>query len=123
MANFYHDWLRLAGDWKEQSGQARKHIHEDELRWVRTKQDHRAALLCPRENGFLTWGDIVLGEIPPRCNTGKHYHSEDAIYITPGKGCSIIDGVSVRAGETTTLSLEAAAMAKLCIKDRQKWHL
>jgi gentisate 1,2-dioxygenase len=93
MTNFYDGWLQLADNWKEQSAQARKHIHEEDLQWVKTKQDHRAALLCSRENGFLTSGDITLGEIPPRCNTGKHYHGEEAIYITQGKGCSVIDGV------------------------------
>ena len=93
MTNFYDGWLQLADNWNEQSAQAKKHIHEEELQWVRTKQDHRAALLCSRENGFLTSGDIVLGEIPPGCNTGKHYHGEEAIYITQGKGCSVIDGI------------------------------
>lgn len=92
MANFYDRWLRLADDRKEQSAKARKYIHEEELEWVRTKQDYRAALLCSRENGFLTTGEIMLGEIPQGWNTGKHYHGEEAIYIVKGKGCSVIDG-------------------------------
>ena len=92
MANFYDRWLNLSDEWQEQSDKARKHIHEEELEWVRTKQDYRAALLCSRDNGFLTAGDIMIGEIPPGWNTGKHYHGEEAIYILQGKGCSIIDG-------------------------------
>jgi len=92
MANFYEGWLRLADDWKEQSSKARKCIHEEELEWMRTRQDYRAALLCSRENGFLTTGDIMLGEIPPKWNTGRHYHGEEAIYILKGQGCSEIDG-------------------------------
>ncbi len=92
MANFYDHWLNLSDEWQEQSDKAKKHIHEEELEWVRTKQDYRAALLCSRENGFLTAGDIMIGEIPFRWNTGKHYHGEEAIYILQGKGCSIIDG-------------------------------
>ena len=79
-------------DWNEQTARARKCIQEEELEWVRTKQDYRAALLCSRDNGFLTAGDIMLGGIPPGWNTGKHYHGEEAIYITKGKGCSVIDG-------------------------------
>lgn len=92
MTNFYDGWLRLAEEWKEESAGARKFIHEEQLEWVRTKQDYRAALLCSRENGFLTTGDIILGEIPAGWNTGKHYHGEEAIYIVKGKGCSVIDG-------------------------------
>lgn len=93
MENFYDRWLSLADEWKEKSAKARKSIHEEELEWVRTKQDYRAALLCSRENGFLTSGDVMLGEIPPGWNTGKHYHGEEAIYIVKGKGCSVIDGI------------------------------
>ncbi len=93
MKDFYEGWLQLNDRWKQDSAQARKCIHEEELEWVRTRQDHRAALLCSRENGFLTSGDIMLGEIPPKWNTGKHYHGEEAIYILKGKGCSVIDGL------------------------------
>lgn len=92
MANFYDRWLGASDDWGEQSANARKSIQEEELEWVRTKQDYRVALLCSRSNGFLTPLDIMLGEIPVRWNTGKHYHGEEAIYITKGKGCSVIDG-------------------------------
>ena len=93
MGNFYDGWLQLADQWREQAAGAKKYIHEEELQWVRTKQDYRAALLCSRENGFLTSGDIMLGEIPPGWNTGRHYHGEEAIYITRGKGCSVINGI------------------------------
>ena len=92
MVDFYDRWLSLSDEWKQQSAKARKFIHEEELIWLRTKQDFRAALLCSRDNGFLTSGDIMLGEIPPKWNTGKHYHGEEAIYITKGKGCTVIDG-------------------------------
>ncbi len=92
MVNFYDRWLNLSEDWKAQSAAARKHIHEEELEWVKTRQDYKAALLCSRDNGFLTAGDAIVAEIPPRWNTGKHYHGEEAIYIVKGKGCSVIDG-------------------------------
>jgi gentisate 1,2-dioxygenase len=92
MPNYYDDWLRLDDDLREQCAKAKKCIHEEELEWVRTKQDCRAALLCSRQNGFLTAGDISLAEIPPGWNTGKHSHGEEAIFIVKGKGCSVIDG-------------------------------
>ena len=93
MDNFYDRWLNVADKWKEQCAAARKYIHEEELEWVKTKQDFRVALLCSRENGFLTPGDIMLAEIPAGRNTGQHYHGEEAIYIIKGTGCTVIDGV------------------------------
>jgi len=92
MENFYDRWLNLSDEWKEQSANAKVNIQEEELEWIRTKQDYRVALLCSRENGFLTAGDAMIVEIPPGWNTGKHYHGEEAIYIVKGKGCSVIDG-------------------------------
>src|SRR5574340_908226 len=92
MSNFYEEWLSLADDWKEQCAHARISIHEEELEWIETRQDFRAALLCSRRNGFLTPGEIMLGEIPVQRNTGKHSHGEEALYIIKGNGCTVIDG-------------------------------
>ena len=72
MGNFYDDWLGLWNVEQEERAKARKHIHEEELEWVRTRQDYRAALLCARENGFATAGVAMLAEIPYKWHTGKH---------------------------------------------------
>jgi gentisate 1,2-dioxygenase len=92
MGNFYDEWLGFWNAEQEERARARKSINEEELEWVRTKQDYRAAPVCSRENGFVTAGNVMLGEIPKGWNTGKHSHGEEAIHIVEGEGFSIIDG-------------------------------
>ncbi len=92
MGNFYDGWLGFWNAEEEERAKARKSIDEEDLEWVRTKQDYRAALLCSRENGFVTAGNVMLGEIPEGWNTGQHSHGEEAIHIVEGEGFSVIDG-------------------------------
>ncbi|MBI4295558.1 MAG: cupin domain-containing protein [Chloroflexi bacterium] len=92
MGNFYDQWLNLWAEEQEERARARKCIHEEELEWVRTIQDYRAALLCARDNGFVTSGAAMLAEIPKGWSTGKHSHGEEAIFIVDGKGFSIVEG-------------------------------
>lgn len=92
MPNFYDDWLRYWNDEQEERAKARKYIHEENLEWVRTQQDYRAALLCSPENGFVTTGAVMLAEIPKGWNSGKHSHGEEVLYIIEGQGSSIVDG-------------------------------
>lgn len=92
MSNFYDGWLGLWSDEQEERTRARKSIQEEDLEWVKTKQDYRAALLCARENGFITAGAIMLAEIPKGWNTGKHSHGEEGIFIVDGEGFSVVDG-------------------------------
>ena len=92
MGNFYDEWLGYWDAEQEERAKARKFIHEEDLEWVRTKQDYRAALLCSRQNGFITAGDIMLAEIPKGWNTGKHQHGEEGIFILAGEGFSVVDG-------------------------------
>lgn len=91
MGDFYAEWLRYWDDEQEERRRARTCIHEEDLEWVRTKQDWRAALLCAPENGFVTTGTTMLGEIPRGWHTGKHSHGEEAMYIVQGQGFSVID--------------------------------
>ncbi|MFC2013622.1 cupin domain-containing protein [Chloroflexota bacterium] len=91
MGNFYDEWLGFWDAEKEERVKASKFIHEEDLEWVRTKQDYRAAILCSRENGFVTAGDVMLAEIPKGWNTGKHSHGEEAMFIIDGTGFSVID--------------------------------
>lgn len=92
MSNFYDQWLSYWDEAREERARARKAIHEEELHWVRTKQDYRAALLCARENGFVTAGAAVIAVIPKGWNTGKHSHGEEAVFILSGQGFSVVDG-------------------------------
>ncbi len=92
MGNFYDEWLGLWDDEQEERARAKKYIHEEDLVWVRTKQDYRAALLCAPENGFATTGTAMLSEVPPGWHTGKHSHGEEAIFIVEGTGFTVVDG-------------------------------
>lgn len=93
MGNFYDDWLRYWDEEQRERREARTHVHEEDLEWVRTKHDWRAALLCAREKGFITSGMAMVAEIPPGWHTGKHAHGEEAIYIVQGQGFSVVDGL------------------------------
>ncbi len=93
MGNFYDDWLRYWDEEQEERRKARTCIDEEDLEWVRTRQDRRAALLCARDNGFVTAGVAMMAEIPQGYHTGKHAHGEEAIYIVQGQGFSVIDGL------------------------------
>ncbi|MDZ4246515.1 MAG: cupin domain-containing protein [Dehalococcoidia bacterium] len=93
MSNFYDAWLGYWDEEKNEREQARVFINEEELEWVRTKQDWRAALICAREIGFVTTGVTMLGDIPRGWHTGRHSHGEEAIYIIQGSGFSVIDDI------------------------------
>jgi mannose-6-phosphate isomerase-like protein (cupin superfamily) len=91
--SFYERWLQLRGQAEAEKRQARKAISPDELEWVTTRQDARAALLISPENGFRTWGTtLMVAEIPVGWQTGEHLHGEEAVFIHRGRGCSVIDG-------------------------------
>ena len=93
MANFYDKWLKFWDEEEEQRAKAKKVIHEEELEWVRTRQDYRVALLAAQENGFYTQGGVtMLAEIPEGCKTGKHSHGEEVMFIVEGEGCTVLDG-------------------------------
>ncbi len=92
MTNFYDEWLGLWGKNVEERARARKVLYPEELQWVKTRQDARAALLVAPENGFRTSGGVtMLAEIPEGWKTGRHSHGEEAMYIVRGRGFSIID--------------------------------
>jgi len=93
METFYDKWLGYWDEELEAKKKARKSIHEEELEWVRTRQDYRAALLASPETGFFTMGSMsMVAEIPPGWKTGMHSHGEEAIFILNGKGYSVIGG-------------------------------
>lgn len=93
LPNFYDGWLGLWDQAEAERKGARKAIHENELEWVETRFDARAALLIAPETGFRTWGSVCLvAEIPLRTHTGRHKHGEEAIFIIEGEGFSVISG-------------------------------
>ena len=89
---FYDRWLRMWDESEAEKRAGRRSIHEEELDWVETVQDHRAALLIAPESGFRTMGTItMLAEIPPMACSGEHKHGEEVIYIISGSGFSVVD--------------------------------
>lgn len=93
MNNFYENWLRYWDEELEEKRNAKTCINEEELQWIRTRQDWHTALLCARENGFITSGVATIAEIPQGWHTGKHSHGEEVIYIVQGQGFSVLDGL------------------------------
>ncbi len=92
MNSFYDQWLGLWDAGVGERKNARKVIYPEELQWVRTRQDYRAALVVSPETGFRTLGGVtMLAEIPVAWKTGRHSHGEEAMYILKGRGFSIIN--------------------------------
>jgi mannose-6-phosphate isomerase-like protein (cupin superfamily) len=90
--NFYDNWLNLWAKGEAEKMNARKAIYPEELTWITTEQDARAALLVGPENNFRTSGTVsMIAEIPPGYHSGRHSHGEEAIYILDGEGYSVIN--------------------------------
>lgn len=93
MSNFYDHWLRYWDEEQEERKKARTLINEEDLQWIRTKQDWRVALLSAPETGFVTTGVTMIAEIPRGWHTGEHSHGEEAMFIVQGQGFSVVDGL------------------------------
>ena len=92
MRDFYEQWLELWDRGAEERRTSRKAIYPEELQWVKTRQDYRAALLVAPETGFKTLGGVtMLAEIPVSWKTGRHNHGEEAIHILKGKGFTVMN--------------------------------
>jgi quercetin dioxygenase-like cupin family protein len=107
---FYDEWLTAWDTSEAERRAARKVIHEEELDWVRTAQDHRAALLIAPETGFRTMGTLtILAEIPVGWHTGEHKHGEEVSYVIAGSGTSVIDGTRYDWGPGSVLAIPFGA--------------
>jgi quercetin dioxygenase-like cupin family protein len=111
LGTFYDDWLGL---WDKAEGERqaeRRSIHEEELDWVETQQDYRAALMVSPETGFRTWGSTsMIAEIPPHSHTGAHKHGEEAVFILSGTGFSVVDGVRYDWKQHTVIAIPFGAV-------------
>jgi quercetin dioxygenase-like cupin family protein len=93
MADFYSAWLANSERIEKAVGEAPRVARGKELDWIRTRQDHKAALMIAPETGFPTGGSLLVkAEIPIGWHTGKHVHGEEAIYIERGQGFLLLDG-------------------------------
>lgn len=92
MESFYDEWLDESERIEKVVAQAPRVARGKELRWVRTRQDYKAALMIAPETGFPTGGSLLMkAEIPVGWHTGKHLHGEEAIYVERGEGYLILD--------------------------------
>jgi quercetin dioxygenase-like cupin family protein len=92
MEDFYAKWLKESERIEKEVAAAPRVARGKELEWVRTRQDHRAALMIAPQTGFPTGGSLLMkAEIPPGWHTGKHAHGEEAIYIERGEGFLLLD--------------------------------
>src|SRR5262244_295584 len=67
-------------------------MRSKDLKWVRTRQDYKAALMIAPELGFPTGGSCLMrAEIPVGWHTGKHFYGEEAIYVESGEGFMVLD--------------------------------
>jgi quercetin dioxygenase-like cupin family protein len=108
--NFYDRWLAIWDQVEAEQAKARKVIHHDELEWVETVQDAKAALAVARETGFRTWGsETMLAEIPIGWHTGEHKHGEETIHILAGSGFSVVDGRQYAWDKGSTLAIPFGA--------------
>ena len=92
MSDFYSEWLERSKNNEKIVNDAPRVIRSKDLKWVRTRQDHKAALMIAPELGFPTGGSCLMrAEIPVGWHTGKHLHGEEAIYVESGEGFMVLD--------------------------------
>jgi mannose-6-phosphate isomerase-like protein (cupin superfamily) len=92
MSDFYSQWLERSKKNEEIVNDAPRVMRSKDLKWVRTRQDHKAALMIAPELGFPTGGSCLMrAEIPVGWHTGKHLHGEEAIYVESGEGFMVLD--------------------------------
>lgn len=92
MQDFYTAWLAASEQIEKRVQEAPRVARSKELQWVRTPQDHKAALMIAPETGFPTGGSLLMkAEIPVDWHTGRHSHGEEAIYVESGEGFLVLD--------------------------------
>jgi quercetin dioxygenase-like cupin family protein len=92
MEDFYTAWLKESERIEKRRAEAPRVARGKELKWVRTRQDCKAALMIAPETGFPTGGSLLMkAEIPVGWHTGKHLHGEEAIYVERGEGFVVLD--------------------------------
>lgn len=92
MDDFYQAWLAESERIEKTVSEAPRVARAKDLKWLRTRQDAKAALMVAPETGFPTGGSLLMrAEIPVGWHTGKHVHGEEAIYVERGEGFLVLD--------------------------------
>src|SRR5713226_10514421 len=93
MKDFYQAWLDQSESNEKVVNDAPRVARGKDLKWTRTRQDFKAALMIAPETGFPTGGSLLLkAEIPVGWHTGMHLHGEEAIFVELGTGFLLLDG-------------------------------
>ena len=126
MSDFYSEWLERSKNNEKVVNDAPRVMRSKDLKWVRTRQDHKAALMIAPELGFPTGGSCLMrAEIPVGWHTGKHLHGEEAIYVESGEGFMVLDdkrydffpGTSPshsHTGHRTSCSILETSLSAIC---------
>ena len=61
MSDFYSEWLERSKKNEKIVNDAPRIIRSKDLKWVRTRQDYKAALMIAPELGFPTGGSCLPG--------------------------------------------------------------
>src|SRR5688500_20253297 len=92
MSDFYSQWLERSKENQKIVDAAPRVARGKDLKWVRTPQDYKAALMIAPQTGFPTGGSCLRrAESPSRWHTGKRLHGEEAIYVGGGGACMSLD--------------------------------
>jgi len=106
MADFYAHWLEDSERIENTINNAPRVARHKELKWERTRQDAKSALMIAPETGFPTGGSSLMkSEIPIGWHTGQHFHGEEAIYIEQGEGFLVLDEGKYNFGPGTIIHI------------------
>lgn len=106
MSNFYDEWLAVSERIQEEFKRSPMVAKDEEIPWVKTRQDAKVKLMLSNELGFPTMGSAVMkAEIPVGWHTGKHVHGEESMHILRGRGCSMIAGQRFDWNRGSTLQI------------------
>src|SRR5258707_12126079 len=91
MSDFYSAWLEQSKSNQKKVDEAPRVTHSKDLKWVRTPQDYKAALMIAPELGFPTGGGCLMrAQISVNRHTGKHFHAEKGTYVEEGEGFIVL---------------------------------
>src|SRR3970040_2437989 len=92
MSDFYTQWLERSKEDQKKVDEAPRVARVKELKWERTPQDYKAALMIAPKTVFPTGGSCLMrAEIPTGWHAGKHFHGEEAMYVESGEGFMVLD--------------------------------
>src|ERR687892_3311 len=123
MSDFYSDWLERSKNNQKKVDEAPRVTRSKDLKWVRTPQDYKAALMIAPELGFTTGGSCMMrAEIPVGWHTGKHLHGEEFM-ILDDKRYDFAPGTVIHVPYRSTHQLFNTGKVPVGYISGLAWHL